>query len=289
MLPIDHVTVAGVDLQRMRTALSAVGIETVYGGAHSDGATEMASVSFPDGSYLELIAPQSHAGLRVVESHPWSCYLSGEAGPCAWAVSIDDLDAEIRRLQSAGIAVSSPAANGRLRPDGVRLEWRIVTCGSGAPGSFFPFLIEDLTARDLRAFPHGMPGNRDYHRVARLVLAVRNLDFALARYRQAYGLASGIKQADPAFAAHVAVLRDAPIVLAEPLDSDSWLAARLEQFGEAPCAVLLEAVDPQRHPGAAQSRWSHLDIQWFDSKALGWRLGTVGIGTRFSLAESINY
>jgi hypothetical protein len=286
MLPIDHVTVAGVDLHRMRAALSAVGIETVCGGAHSDGATEMALVSFPDGSYLELIAPQSHAGLHVVESHPWSCFLSADAGPCAWAVCIDDLDAEIGRLQSAGIAVSSPAANGRLRPDGMRLEWRIATCGSAAPGSFFPFLIEDLTARDLRAFLQGMPGN--HHRVARLVLAVRNLDFALARYRQAYGLASGIKQADPAFAAHVAVLRDAPIVLAEPFDSDSWLAARLEQFGEAPCAVLLEAVDPQRHPGAAQSRWSNLDIQWFDSKALGWRLGTVSIRTRISLAESIN-
>jgi hypothetical protein len=50
MLPIDHVTVAGADLRRMQAALVDLGIETVYGGAHHDGVTEMALVSFPDGS-----------------------------------------------------------------------------------------------------------------------------------------------------------------------------------------------------------------------------------------------
>src|ERR1035438_5478907 len=52
-LKVDHVTAAGSSLKQLQANLSAIGIETVYGGPHSNGATEMALVSFPDGSYLE--------------------------------------------------------------------------------------------------------------------------------------------------------------------------------------------------------------------------------------------
>lgn len=275
MLPIDHVTVAGADLRRMQAALAAVGIETVYGGAHSDGATEMALVSFPDGSYLELIAPHLHADPQLLERHPWSRFLKSEPGPCAWAARTSDLTEEVRRLRSAGIAVSGPAASGRQRSDGVRLEWETATPGAGPAGAFFPFLIRDITARDLRAFPQGAPGNRDFHGIARVVLAVRNLDDAIARYSQAYAWSEPARQEDPAFGAQLVVPGDVPIVLAQPLATDSWLALRLEQFGEAPCAVLLEAAGRGPHAGAAQTRWLDLDILWFDNSRLGWRLGVV--------------
>ena len=116
MLAIDHVTVAGVELRRMRDTLRAVGIDAVYGGPHRDGVTEMALVSFSDGSYLELIAPLPHVPREVVDLHPWSGFLAGNAGPCAWAVCTPDINAEVLRLRSAGIAVSTPVANGRRRP-----------------------------------------------------------------------------------------------------------------------------------------------------------------------------
>lgn len=275
MLPIDHVTVAGADLRRMQTALAAVGLETIYGGAHSDGATEMALVSFPDGSYLELIAPHPQAEAAVIERHPWSRFLQGDAGPCAWAVHTTDLDAELRRLRTAGIAVQGPAANGRLRPDGVLLEWETAAAGAGALGSFFPFAIHDFTARDLRAFPQGAPGSLDYRGIARVVLAVRNLDAAVARYRQGYAIAGAVQQDDPEFGARLAIPGDAPIVLAQPLDAESWLAARLSRFGEAPCAVLLEAGDSESAGEWLPSRWFDLQVRWLDSAGLGWRLGAV--------------
>jgi hypothetical protein len=278
MPPLDHVTVAGADLRRMQAALAAIGIETVYGGAHNDGATEMALASFPDGSYLELIAGQTNAAPHVVENHAWARFLTGNAGPCAWAVCTTDLDSELRRLHSTGIELSAPAANGRQRPDGVRLEWKTATSGAGPAGSFFPFLIQDLTPREWRAFPQGAPGNRDFRGIARVVLAVRDLDASLARYRQAYSLAGAVEQIDPIFNAQLAVLSDAPIVLAQPRAEDSWLASRIAQFGEAPCAVLLEAGETEHATGPAQSRWSDLHIGWFDCKALGWRLGSVRQG-----------
>ena len=275
MLPIDHVTVACASLDPLRAALAAIGIDTVYGGAHRDGVTEMALASFAGGSYLELIALQPGAGPNLAAPHPWSHFLAANAGPCAWAVSTGDLEAEIGRLRASGIAVSGPTSNGRDRPDGVRLEWRIAACGTGAAGSFFPFLIEDVTARGLRACPQGAPANRDFRGIARVVLAVNDLDASLARYRQAYGLTTALRQPDPAFGAHLAVPPDSPIVLVQPLDSDSWLAARLAEFGEAPCAILLADADSTGRAGGVETRWCDLHIRWFDHARLGWRLGSA--------------
>ena len=58
---IDHVTIAGSELKQMQAKLAAVGIASLYGGAHNNHATEMALVSFPDGSYLELMGIQANA------------------------------------------------------------------------------------------------------------------------------------------------------------------------------------------------------------------------------------
>ena len=68
---LDHVTVAGSDIKQLQAGLSAVGIASVYGGAHSNQATEMALVSLPDGSYLELIGLQATADPQAVASHVW--------------------------------------------------------------------------------------------------------------------------------------------------------------------------------------------------------------------------
>ncbi|MGH9647203.1 MAG: VOC family protein, partial [Bryobacteraceae bacterium] len=71
-LTIDHVTVAGKDLKSMQATLAALGIPSEYGGPHSNHATEMALTSFPDGSYLELIAIQPNADPAAVAAHYWS-------------------------------------------------------------------------------------------------------------------------------------------------------------------------------------------------------------------------
>jgi len=271
--PIDHVTVAGANLHKLQADLEAVGLSTVYGGPHRDQTTEMAMVSFPDGSYLELIAPQPHADGRLVAQHVWSKFLRGGDGPCAWALRAPDLAADVRRLKSAGIAVSDPAANGRERPDGVRLDWETANIGTAARGAFFPFLIHDVTARDLRAFPQGQAGNRDFQGVTRIVIAVRSLEQSIAQYRKAFGLPEAIEQTDTAFGAKLATWHGSPVVLAQPLTAQSWLAARLELVGEAPCAFVLGAIQLDRYRADSHSRWFDIDLYWFDISRLGWRLG----------------
>src|ERR1035438_7369821 len=121
---IDHVTVAGSDIRQMQAKLASVGIASVYGGAHSNHATEMALVSFPDGSYLELMGIQPHAEAAVVAGHVWAKFLRENAGPCAWAVRVTDLGAEVRQLRSAGIAAGEGEPAGRTRPDGTKLAWQ---------------------------------------------------------------------------------------------------------------------------------------------------------------------
>ena len=270
---LDHVTVAGSDMKALQAALSAAGIPTVYGGAHTNHATEMALTSFPDGSYLELMALQPNPDPLQVEQHVWGKFLKGNAGPCAWAARGRDLPAEVKRLQEAGVAVAGPVRSGRERPDGVRLEWETWDIGGGIRGTFFPFLIHDLTPREQRAFPQGKPVTRDFREITRVVIGVRNLEEAIQRYRKAFGSPAPIKQVDRDFGAQLALIGDLPVLLAQPLGPDSWLAERLDRFGEAPCAFVLGAARPDHYQAASKSRWFGVDISWFDTQKLGWHLG----------------
>jgi hypothetical protein len=269
-LKIDHVTVAGRDIKQLQAKLAAVGIESVYGGAHANSTTEMAMVSFPDGSYLELIAIQAKAAPEAVKQHVWGALLEADAGPAAWALREDNIEAEVKRLRAAGIAVSAPVPSGRTRPDGVHLEWQTSDIGTELRGTFFPFLIQDLTSRDQRAFPQGKPGSRNFQKVSRVVIGVHNLDAAIEKYRQAFGLPAALKQVDKEFGAHLAMAGSAPVILAQPLTSDSWLAARIERFGEGPCAFILAT----RRPVVSKTQWFGSTISWFDEQKLGWRLGS---------------
>jgi hypothetical protein len=271
-LTIDHVTAAGIDLNTLRASLAAVGIPSEYGGPHSNHATEMALTSFPDGSYLELIAIQPQADAAAVAAHYWSKAMQNSAGPCAWAVRPKDLDFEAKRLQARSLAVQ-PARSGRARPDGVRLEWEAAPVGTGPNGVFFPFLIRDFTPREQRAYPGGKPTTDDFSGVARVVILVRNLKGAIRQYERAYDLEAPLRQDDQEFGAHLAYFRGTPVVLATPLTKDSRLALRLDQIGEGPVAFVLKAANGKSHNAVTKTGWFGSTISWFDTQKLGWWLG----------------
>lgn len=262
-LTIDHVTVAGSHLKAMQASLAAVGIASQFGGAHSNHATQMALTSFPDGSYLELIALQDNPDPKAVAAHEWSRQLREDAGPAAWAARPRDFSGELERLRAKGIKVGDPVRNGRKRPDGTQLEWETARVGEEPNGTFFPFLIHDFTSRDARAYPSGHPTTTEFHGVTRVFIAVRDVKAAAARYRQAYGIPVWEKD-DAAFGAHLAWFGPLPVVLASPLSPDSWLARRIQQFGEGPCAFVLARTAGPR---------TQLNITWANTEKLGWHLG----------------
>lgn len=262
---IDHVTVAGRNVDAMiQTLRSVAGIAAQYGGPHSNHATEMAQASFPDGSYLELIAIQPKADPAALAAHYWHKFMEADAGPCAWAIRPADFSAEVERLRKTGTTVTGPNKSGRKRPDGVQLDWETAQVGP-TNGGFFPFMIHDFTPRDNRAFPSGKPTTSKWTGIAKVVIGVQDLDAAVARYRQAYGLPEPERQEDARFGAKLAWFHGTPVVLAAPLSPGSWLSARVERFGEAPCAFVL---------GSATTPSSSFDhITWADSDRLGWHLG----------------
>jgi hypothetical protein len=272
-LKIDHATVAGTNLDAMRKALTAAaGVPTEYGGPHSNHATEMALVSFPDGSYLELMGIQAKPDPAAVDAHDWSTFLKNNAGPCAFALRVTDLSAEIRQLKSAGIATGTPETAGRTRPDGSKLAWQTVNVGPGRRGSLFPFLIADMTPRESRAYPSGKPTTDRFAGIANVVVGVHDLEGGVAQYRKAFKLAAPLRQKDAAFGADLAWFEGTPIVLAQGLNG-SWLSRRVEEYGDAPVAFVLAAASGTPGASSKPSKWFGHSVAWTDEAKLGWRLG----------------
>jgi hypothetical protein len=274
-LQIDHVTVAGAHLDAMRKAFTAAtGLPTEYGGPHSNHATEMALVSFPDGSYLELMGIQKNADPVAVSMHVWSKFLENNGGPCAFALRVSDITVEVRQLKAAGIPTGAPEASGRTRPDGTKIAWQTVDVGPGHRGSLFPFLISDQTPRELRVYPSGKASTDQVSGVAKVVIGVHDLDGAIAQYRRAFALSQPRRQKDAEFGAELAWFEGSPIVLAQGLDDRSWLSRRVREDGEAPCAFVLKAERDRMRSGTRKVKWFDRSISWMNEAELGFRLGT---------------
>jgi hypothetical protein len=270
-LNIDHVTVAGRNLDEMRKAFTAAsGVSTEYGGPHSNHATEMALVSFPDGSYLELMGVQPRADPVAVSMHVWSRFLKHDGGPCPFALRVSDIDAEIRQLKAAGITTGMPENSGRTRPDGVKLAWETVNVGPGNRGSLFPFLISDRTPREYRVFPAGKPTTDRFRGIAEVVIGVHDIEAAVAQYRKAFGLAAPHREENKAFGAVLAWFEGTPIVLAQGLSKESWLSRRVREYGDSPCAFVLASSNGET---GRPAKWFGTSVVWMDETALGWRLG----------------
>jgi hypothetical protein len=134
---LDHVVYVARDLAAAVEDHKRRGFTVTPGGEHAGGVTHNALVCFADGSYLELVAFR-----RPDPTHRWWRHASS-GGFADFAVLSDDLAQDVSALKD--LVVREPAEGGRTRPDGVSLRWRAAFLR--AP---LPFVIEDLTPRDLR-------------------------------------------------------------------------------------------------------------------------------------------
>ncbi len=271
-LKIDHVTIAGQDLGALQKTFDAAGMKCEFGGKHINAMTEMAIASFTDGSYIELIAAQPGSSAA---KHYWGRFIEQNAGVCAWAVSVKNLKAESGRLKQRGMD-TSPAASGRQRPDGVALRWLTATVGPPPAGSYFPFLIEDTTDRSLRVYPSGKPSVQGMDGIALIVVAVRDLDAAVAKWREVFALGEPKRQQDAQLHAHLAWFPGTPVVLASAAQPQSPLTARIEKFGEAPFAIVLRAKQLPTGVKAGRASWFGHPVSWFDPATLkGTQIGII--------------
>ena len=137
---LDHVVLVVRDLASAMTDHRRRGFTVTPGGEHADGITHNALIAFADGTYLEIVAFRDRA--RAL-THRWWKIAADGGGFADFALLSDDLNADAAAL--AELVKTPPKEGGRIRPDGVELKWR--TAVLKAP---LPFVIEDLTPRELR-------------------------------------------------------------------------------------------------------------------------------------------
>src|SRR3989442_7762094 len=137
---LDHVVFVVRDLRAAIDDYRRRGFTVTPGGEHADGVTHNALVPFADGSYLELVAFHD---LGRSLTHPWWTVAAEGGGLADFALLSDDLAADSAAL--ADLVKRPPQEGGRIKPDGVELKWR--TAVLKPP---LPFVIEDLTPRELR-------------------------------------------------------------------------------------------------------------------------------------------
>jgi hypothetical protein len=233
-LEIDHVTVAGRDLDRLADAFSAAGLPVEYGGRHSNGVTHMSIVGFRDGSYIELISTLDDG----TESPWWDDAIRNDGGPCAWAVRADDIDEMTATLRDRGVLVDGPSGYQREREDGTLVEWDLTYLEAGDPGARLPFLVADRTPRERRVQPTGALASSPVHGIETVVIGVPNLSAAVDAFRTAFDAAEPSQSECDDLSAEVASFSDLPVALAEPT-GDGWLADRVERAGASPATYLL--------------------------------------------------
>ncbi|MHC5108962.1 MAG: VOC family protein [Planctomycetota bacterium] len=274
---IDHVTIAGRDLDRMRRMFDKSGLGTVYGGHHANGLTHMAILGFDDGSYVELV---SAVDPDDDDLPLWERHIEDDGGPCSWAARSVNVDADAQRLADDGIPVRGPFTSGELRPDGSEAKWMLAFLGKHPPGAVLPILIEDLTPRDLRVTPSASVSGGPLIGVDAVVIGVENLDEAIDGFRRAFRWSAPWVLVDDEFGARLAFFEGTPVILATPVDDDGWLEERLDDFGDAPVAYLLGTTDieaaSRRFDLRPSVNWFDRPIAWFSTAQLrGTRLGVI--------------
>ena len=143
---LDHLVILVRDLELASADYRCLGFVVTPGGEHADGLTRNALVPFEDGTYLELVSfldPEDPAD----NVWGWRGFYPQE-GLIDYCATSEDLDSEVRRLASLGFGVDGPDDGGRRLPDGTKVRWRSARIRQ--EGRIFPFLIEDLTPRELR-------------------------------------------------------------------------------------------------------------------------------------------
>ncbi|MEK6226021.1 MAG: VOC family protein [Chloroflexota bacterium] len=171
---LDHVVLVARDLNSAVADHRRRGFTVTPGGEHADGTTHNALITFADGSYLELVAFRD---LGRALTHRWWKIAADGGGLADFALLSDDLAADSAAL--ADLVKTPPKDGGRIRPDGVELKWR--TAVLKPP---LPFVIEDITARDLRV-PGGAAAEHANGATGIATVAIGAVDVADAEWRYA--------------------------------------------------------------------------------------------------------
>jgi hypothetical protein len=234
-LMLDHVVILVDDLDQAVVDYQSQGFVVTPGGTHADGLTHNALIVLADRSYLELIA--------FVEPHDvrdnvwgWRSYVSKGGGLIDYCIATDDITAATKAFRAQGLAVTEPTIGGRVKPDRTEIQWR--SARFWQTGRELPFLIEDVTARELRvpqpnSHPNGVSGIHD------LLIAVADLPRVASLLSLMMGTPVPSFGNNRRYDASTASFRlgKHTITLAAPNSRLSPIQRRIETISLGPCAL----------------------------------------------------
>lgn len=181
IIGIDHILIAVEDLELAIEVYEKLGLQVLRGGTHPKMGTENALAPLADGTYLELIAVWDPA-LAEQFSPAVIAALNRENRLATFALASDNLDADIAAIRERGLELSDPRDGERERPDGQRVAWRTAF----SPDARFPFLIQDVTAREVR-IPAPTTGIGQTLRIGDVNVGVTDLATASEAYQKLLG------------------------------------------------------------------------------------------------------
>jgi hypothetical protein len=177
---LDHVVIAVNDLDHAVADYQSLGFTVYPGGVHHGGASHNALVVFADGAYFEIIAYRKAAP----DNRWWRVLTTAGEGIVDFAVLPENTENDLRAARARGLDVEGPTPGGRLRLDGVRLDWQIVRPAT----TDLPFWCGDVTPRNLRV-PEGTV--RDHANgvtgIAGVRILVADIATSIARFKAFVG------------------------------------------------------------------------------------------------------
>jgi hypothetical protein len=186
----DHAVIGLRDLAAGMDAFRQLGFEVTEGGRHPALGTRNAIVRFGL-DYLEILSvehPEVAQG-RGPFGRELLSFVERSSGLVAYVLAGAGLQQHAEGFRELGVGAEGPFEMDRIRPDGKRLEWRLVVPGRTPWRKSWPYLIDWITPEaDLLAWdppaahPCGVTG------VAGIDVVVDDLAIAACTYRRGLNL-----------------------------------------------------------------------------------------------------
>ena len=141
---IDHIVIAGPELDALTATFKSLGFAVVGGGKHPIGSYNTL-IGLQDGAYIELLSFYEHSP----KHYWWDAVHQRSGGLIDFCVATDDIRGDYAVFQMQGVEMSPLVGLSRVRVDGYKLAWTNNEIYGQYQG-LIPFLIEDETPRDER-------------------------------------------------------------------------------------------------------------------------------------------
>ena len=243
----DHAVIGVPDLEAGIAAFRGLGFEVSEGGRHPSLGTRNAIVRFGL-DYLELLSVEDAEKART--RGPFGAellsFLEMASGLVGFVLAGSRLEEEAHGFRSLRIGAEGPFGMDRIRPDGRRLEWRLVVPGGSPWRKPWPYLIDWITPEsDLLAWDP--PGDHEcgVAGVAGIDLVTGDLEATRDIYQTALGLRHQVTSPSPGEAGTRSLYLQIgafSLGLHEPT-GDGAAGAELDRRGPGPFRLLLSSPD----------------------------------------------